>query len=71
MNTHHTQTTTPEGRSQDRPKAAILLRLPPELAEQLRRLARAHDRSLNGELVWALRLYVTAAENEGSDGDGR
>lgn len=49
----------------------ILLRLPPELAERLRQLARAHDRSLNGELVWALRLYVTAAERDGeNEGSG-
>lgn len=42
----------------------LMLRLPPELADRLRRLASAHDRSLNGELVWALRAYVTTVERE-------
>jgi len=36
----------------------ITLRVPPELAEAMKRLAREHDRSLNGELVWAIREYI-------------
>lgn len=36
----------------------ISIRLPAEIAEQLRRLAKEHDRSLNGEIVRALREYT-------------
>jgi predicted transcriptional regulator len=36
----------------------ITLRAPAELAESMKRLAREHDRSLNGELVWAIREYI-------------
>jgi HNH endonuclease/Arc-like DNA binding domain len=34
------------------------IRLPSEIAETLRRLAKQHDRSLNGEIVRALREYT-------------
>lgn len=36
----------------------ITLRVPAELAESMKRLAREHDRSLNGELVRAIREYI-------------
>jgi predicted transcriptional regulator len=36
----------------------ITIRLPAEIAEALRRLAKQHDRSLNGEIVRALRAYI-------------
>jgi predicted transcriptional regulator len=36
----------------------ITLRVPPEVAETVKRLTREHDRSLNGELVWAIREYI-------------
>jgi hypothetical protein len=36
----------------------ITIRIPTAIAEELRRLAKAHDRSLNGEIVWALREYT-------------
>jgi hypothetical protein len=36
----------------------ITLRVPAEVAETVKRLAREHDRSLNGELVWAIREYI-------------
>ena len=36
---------------------------PEDLLEKLRQLAAQHQRSLNGELVWALELY--AAQHEG------
>ncbi|HWS84449.1 MAG TPA: Arc family DNA-binding protein [Ktedonobacteraceae bacterium] len=35
-----------------------LIRLPQSLLNEVRQLAEAHDRSLNGEMVWALREYV-------------
>ena len=37
---------------------SITIRVPAEIAESLRRLARQHDRSLNGEIVRALRVYA-------------
>ena len=36
----------------------ITLRVPPEVADEMKRLAREHDRSLNGELAWAIREYI-------------
>ncbi len=36
----------------------ITIRIPTVIAEQMRRLAKAHDRSLNGEIVRALREYM-------------
>lgn len=35
----------------------LTIRIPVEIAEKMRRLAKAHDRSLNGEIVRALRGY--------------
>jgi predicted transcriptional regulator len=35
----------------------LTVRLPAEIAAKMRRLAKAHDRSLNGEIVRALRAY--------------
>jgi predicted transcriptional regulator len=37
----------------------ITLRVPPEVAHEMKRLARTNDRSLNGELVRAIREYIT------------
>jgi hypothetical protein len=37
---------------------SINTRYPPDLLDELRKLAVAHERSLNGEIVWALRQYV-------------
>jgi predicted transcriptional regulator len=42
---------------------------PVELVERLRHLAREHQRSLNGELVWALRQYVQWTEHEQRAGE--
>jgi hypothetical protein len=36
----------------------ITIRIPAEIAEQMRRLAKEHDRSLNGEIVRALREHT-------------
>jgi predicted HicB family RNase H-like nuclease len=38
-------------------EAKLTIRIPVEIAEKMRRLAKAHDRSLNGEIVRALREY--------------
>jgi predicted transcriptional regulator len=37
---------------------SITIRIPAEMAERLRQLAKQHDRSLNGEIVRALREYA-------------
>jgi hypothetical protein len=36
----------------------LTIRLPGDVAEAMRALAKEHDRSLNGELVRALRAYA-------------
>ena len=37
---------------------SITIRIPAAIAEMVRRLAKQHDRSLNGEIVRALREYT-------------
>ena len=46
------------------PPTNITIRLPPEVAESLRHLAKQHDRSLNGEIVRALREYAERHKGE-------
>jgi predicted transcriptional regulator len=36
----------------------ISIRFPSELADAIRRLAKEHDRSINGEVVRAVREYI-------------
>ena len=43
---------------------SITIRIPAEIAEQMRRLAKTHDRSLNGEIVRALREYAEKHKDE-------
>jgi predicted HicB family RNase H-like nuclease len=40
------------------PETKLTIRIPAGIAETLRRLAKQHDRSLNGEIVRALREYA-------------
>jgi predicted transcriptional regulator len=40
------------------------VRMPTEITEALRELAKRHDRSLNGEIVRALREYVERHKDE-------
>jgi predicted transcriptional regulator len=47
-----------------RPHTSITIRIPTEIAERLRQLAGQHDRSLNGEIVRALREYVERQQGE-------
>lgn len=51
----------------------LTVRLPAEIAEKMRRLAKAHDRSLNGEIVRALRDYGDpgAPGDPGDPGDSQ
>jgi len=46
------------------PVTSITIRIPAEIAEVLRRLAKRHDRSLNGEIVRALREYAEKHKDE-------
>jgi len=50
--------------NEKQPPTSITIRIPAEIAELLRRLAREHDRSLNGEIVRALREYTEKYRNE-------
>jgi hypothetical protein len=36
----------------------ISIRFPLDVLDTIRQFARAHDRSFNGEVIWALREYV-------------
>jgi predicted transcriptional regulator len=44
--------------STERDAVRISIRFPREVAETLRRLAQAHDRSVNGEMVRAAREHI-------------
>jgi len=39
-------------------ETGINTRYPNDLLEEMRKLAKQHDRSFNGEVIWALRSYV-------------
>lgn len=56
---------TPKGKSQ---RKAFLLRLPPELLEELRSWSAQELRSLNGHLEYLLRQAVR--RRRGDDGEG-
>jgi hypothetical protein len=44
----------------EKPKTVnINVRLPPDLAAQVKQAAHEEERSINGEIVWALRDYLT------------
>jgi hypothetical protein len=43
---------------------SITIRIPAEIAALVRRLATQHDRSLNGEIVRALREYTEKHKGE-------
>jgi hypothetical protein len=40
---------------------------PLEVIERIRQLAVEYGRSLNGELVWALRQYIARQDRQSSD----
>lgn len=42
----------------------INTRYPPDLLGELRKLAQEHERSLNGEIVWALRQYIAQQQRK-------
>ena len=53
-----------ETKSETKSESKITIRNPAEIAQMLRRLAKQHDRSLNGEIVRALREYAARHNNE-------
>jgi predicted transcriptional regulator len=50
--------------NKQQPTTSITIRIPADIAEALRRLAKQHDRSLNGEIVRALREYSERHKDE-------
>jgi hypothetical protein len=40
------------------------VRFPQEVWDEMQRLAREHQRSFNGEVIWALRAYLTQQKGE-------
>jgi predicted HicB family RNase H-like nuclease len=50
--------------NEKQPISHLTSRIPPEIAEVLRRLAKQPDRSLNGEIVRALRAYAEEHKGE-------
>lgn len=44
--------------SPERDELRISIRFPREVAEAMRRLAKDHDRSINGEMLRAAREYI-------------
>ncbi len=50
--------------SEKQPVTNITIRVPTVIAQMLRRLAKQHDRSLNGEIVRALREYTEKHKQE-------
>jgi hypothetical protein len=51
---------------QQAPKAEqpITIRFPAEVLQGIREAARTHERSFNGEVVWALRQYLERLQRE-------
>jgi hypothetical protein len=48
-------------------KKKITFVYPLELIERMRKLAAEHGRSLNGEIVWALREYIARQDRQSSE----
>jgi hypothetical protein len=47
-----------------RTEVKITLRVPSDVAEAMKQLAREHARSLNGELAWALQGYIARQQQK-------
>lgn len=50
--------------SSEKPIKHMNVRFPADLLEELRRSAKENGRSLHGEILWALREYVTRRKGE-------
>ena len=55
----------------DTPKReqSISIRFPLDVLAMIRTLAKRHERSFNGEVVWALREYIQRHESEQRRGE--
>ena len=42
----------------------ITIRFPADVLAALRELAKAHERSFNGEVIWALRTYMAQQKDQ-------
>ncbi len=51
-----------------RDEVRITIRFPREVADALRRLASEHDRSINGEMVRAARVYFARQQKKQREG---
>ena len=49
---------------------SINTRYPQDVLEEMRKLAAQHERSLNGEIVWALREYIKQQKGEQKHEEG-
>jgi hypothetical protein len=54
----------------ERETIPITIRFPREVAEAMKRLAREHDRSINGEMVRAARAYIAHQQKRRREGEG-
>lgn len=52
------------GMDTEQRETKITIRIPAEIAEAMRQLAKRHDRSLNGEILRALRAYVAQLQEK-------
>jgi Arc-like DNA binding dprotein len=49
------------------PKKKITFVYPLAIIERIRQLAAEHGRSLNGEMIWALRQYLARQDRQSSE----
>jgi hypothetical protein len=49
----------------EKPIKTVTIRIVVDLLEEMRAIARQHDRSLNGEILTALREYVARHKQKG------
>jgi len=42
----------------------IQVRFPTEVWQEMKRLAKEHERSFNGEVIWALRSFIASQKGE-------
>lgn len=49
---------------EQRPERKSQVRFPPDVFQAMHTLAQAHQRSFNGEIIWALRRYIAQEQEE-------
>lgn len=50
-------------KKKEKKDTAINTRYPQEVLEAMRRLSQEHERSFNGEVIWALRQYIAQVKS--------